>query len=82
MSLPGLHIFYGTRPSEARLEHLLSQQPLARVLAFAGKSIDDVVNCPVSKRVVLHYYKVGRMIARQHEVDELEHQWNPLGRRT
>ncbi len=80
--LPGMYGLPTARSNDARVEHVLTHRPLARVLAFAGRSIDDVVNCPVSKRVVLHYYKVGRMIARQHEVHDLERQWNPLGRRT
>jgi hypothetical protein len=80
--LPGMFGLPGSRDADTRVEHVLTQRPLQRLLAFAGRSIDDVVNCPVSKRIMQRYYKIGRAIERQHEVDELEHQWNPLGRRT
>jgi hypothetical protein len=55
--------------------------PMQRLLSFAGRSIDDVVNCPIARRHVIVYYRVGRQIARAIEVAELEQQWNPLGRR-
>lgn len=55
--------------------------PMQRLLSFAGRSIDDVVNCPIARRHVLVYYRVGRQITRSGEVADLERQWNPLGRR-
>ena len=53
---------------------------LRQLLAFAGHSIDDVVSCPVARRRVAFYHRVGRQIARTAEVAALERQWNPLGR--
>jgi hypothetical protein len=69
-----------TMPADAgpRTEHMLVQQPLRRVLAFTGHSIDDVVNNPVVKNEVLGYYKLYRQVQRACEVVDLERQWNPL----
>ena len=55
--------------------------PMQRLLSFAGRSIDDVVNCPVARRHVIAYYRVGKQIDRAIDVADLECQWNPLGRR-
>ncbi|MFT3784694.1 MAG: hypothetical protein QM770_00820 [Tepidisphaeraceae bacterium] len=79
--LPGL--FSVVRPpiNEASPAHVMPQYVLQRILNFANYSIDDVVNCPVARHTVLHFYKVGKMIERQYEIDDLEDQWNPLGRR-
>lgn len=59
-----------------RVEHIIVQRPLHRVLAFTRRSIDDVVNCPVAKSEVLGYFKLHRWVQRQSEVSELEKQWN------
>ena len=56
-----------------------SQRPLHRILAFTGRSIDDVVNDPIAKNQVRGYYKLFRQVERASEVRELEKQWNPLG---
>jgi hypothetical protein len=53
------------------------QRPLNRVLAFIGRSIDDVVNDPIVKNQVYGYYKLHRQIERTAEVRDLERQWNP-----
>lgn len=53
---------------------------MRRLLAFARRSIDDVVNCPVARREVISYYRIGHQMRRLAEVAELERQWNPLGR--
>lgn len=63
-------------------EFVLSERPLRRIMAFAGRSIDEIVNCPIAKREVARYFKIGRMIERRSEVFDLEEQWNPLGRQT
>ena len=63
-----------------RTMHVMSQQRMARLLAFAGRSIDDVVNCGVSKRLVAGYFKLDRLVARRMKVLDLEAQWNPLRR--
>lgn len=60
---------------------VMNQRRLARLLAFAGRSIDDVVNCAVAKRHVAHYFKTDRLLQRRHEILALEAQWNPLGHR-
>ena len=68
------------RPDSDRTEHVLVQRPLQRVLAFRGRSIDDVVNDPFVKNEIYGYWKVHRQIERQCEVVDLERQWNPQGR--
>ncbi len=64
----------------AGVTHVVRQRRLARLLAFAGRSIDDVVNCGVAKRQIVHYFKTERAVARRIAVLELERQWNSLGR--
>lgn len=51
-----------------------------RVLGFTGKTIDDIVNCPIAKRTVLGYFKLHRFVERSSEITDLERQWNPLRR--
>ena len=53
------------------------QRPLNRVLAFTGRTIDDVVNDPMVKNQVYGYYKLHCQIERAAEVRDLERQWNP-----
>jgi hypothetical protein len=79
--LPGLSI---TRPVGATLaddpvEYIMLQRPLQRVMAFTGRSIDDIVNDPIAKNEVLGFYKLHRQILRRSEVLELEKQWNSVG---
>jgi hypothetical protein len=50
---------------------------LNRVLEFTGLTIDDVVNCPISKNKVRSYYKLSKLIDCKSEIVELEKQWNP-----
>lgn len=65
--------------SSAATEHVLRRQDaFHRVLGFTGKTIDDVVNCPIDRREVLGYFKLHRWVERRYEVVELERQWNPL----
>ena len=64
----------------AGMSHVMAQRRMARLLAFCGRSIDDVVNCGVSKRLVAGYFKLDRAVARRTAVLELEAQWNPLRR--
>ena len=59
-----------------KVEQVLTQRPLHRVLAFTGNTIDDVVNSPVVKNQVLGYYRLHRQVERQSEITELERQWN------
>lgn len=63
------------------VEHIQRADTMRRLLAFAGRSIDDIVNCPVARRDVISYYRIGHQMRRITEVDALEHQWNPLRRR-
>jgi hypothetical protein len=62
-----------------RMEHVLIQRPLSRVLMLCRRSIDDVVNSPLVKNEVLGYWKVYKQLHRRAEVLQLERQWNPLG---
>lgn len=59
-----------------KVEHVLTQRPLHRVLAFTGRTIDDVVNSSVAKNQVTGFYKLYRQVERQSEITELERQWN------
>jgi hypothetical protein len=51
--------------------------PLLRVLAFTGRSMDDVINDPIVKREVLGYFKLQKWVNRGCEQVDLERQWNP-----
>ncbi len=59
-----------------RIEQVLTQRPLHRVLAFTGNTIDDVVNSRIAKNQVIGYYRLYRQIERQGEITDLERQWN------
>ena len=61
------------------IEHVHRHHPLRNVLAFAGRTIDDVVNCPIARREVILYHRLGLTIRRLAEAQALEQQWNPLG---
>lgn len=82
MTLPGIRSRFPLPPGGSGTEFVLSQRPLRRVMAFAGRSIDDVVNCPIAKREVAFYFKVGRWMERRIDLLELEEQWNALGRQS
>ena len=56
------------------------QRVLRRILAFTGRTIDDVVNDPRVRNEVLGYYKLHRWVQRSSEIAELERQWNALSR--
>ena len=74
------HLGFGIRSLPRQVadgvEHVIVQRPLHRVLAFTGRSIDDVVNDPIAKREVLGYYKLHKWVYRQSEISDLERQWN------
>ena len=63
-------------PSATGVEFVVRQRHLHRVLAFTGRSIDDVVNDPIVKNQVRGYFKLAKQIERAGEVTELEKQWN------
>ena len=75
---PGLGI--GARHLQAdhvdRMQHVIVQRPLRRVLAFTGRTIDDVVNSASAKNEVMAYFKLYRQVQRMSEVSELERWWN------
>ena len=58
------------------MSFVMRQQTLRRVMAFVGRSIDDVVNDPIAKNQVRGYFKLAKQIERAGEVTELERQWN------
>ena len=68
-------------PVPPAIEHVQRADEMRRLLAFAGRSIDDVVNCPVARREVISYFRIGHQMRRIAEVDALEQQWNALRRR-
>jgi hypothetical protein len=61
-----------------RVEHVIVQRPLHRVLAFTRRSIDDVVNDPIARNQVRGYFKLYKWVRRESEISDLEHQWNPI----
>lgn len=71
----GIHSL-GAQP----IEYVQRSNEMRRLLAFAGRSIDEVVNCPVARREVISYFRIGHQMRRLTEIDALERQWNPLGR--
>jgi hypothetical protein len=72
----GLGIRRVLRREDEKIEQVLAQRPLHRVLAFTGRSIDDVVNSPIAKNQVRGFYKLYRQVERQAEITDLERQWN------
>jgi hypothetical protein len=68
---PGL-----ARRNEPSQQYVMTQRPLQRVLAFRGRSIDDVVNDWFVKNEILGYWKLHKQIGRSSEIVELERQWN------
>ena len=58
------------------VEFVMRQRPLQRVLAFTGRSIDELVNSAVVKNEVRGYFKLHKSIQRGDEIVELERQWN------
>ena len=68
------------RPDADRTEHVMIQRPLQRILAFRGRSIDDVVNDRLVKNEIYGYWKLHRQVERACDVVDLERQWNPRTR--
>jgi hypothetical protein len=79
-NLNALGVPSGGRPvtSTSKVEHVVIQRPLHRVLAFTRRSIHDVINDPIAKREVLGYYKLHRWVERSCEIVDLERQWNAV----
>jgi hypothetical protein len=61
-----------------RIEHVIVQRPLHRVLAFTRRTIDDVINDPVARNEVRGYFKLHKWVQRESEISDLEHQWNSI----
>jgi hypothetical protein len=78
----GLGRVFRAIDSTPRTEHVILHRPLDRILAFTGRSIDDVVNSPMVTNQIYGYFKLQRWVTRESEISELERAWNPLGRRT
>jgi hypothetical protein len=62
-------------PAEQEARLVVTQRPLRRILAVAGRTIDDVVNCPIAKNQVLGYYKLRNQVERACDISELERWW-------
>jgi hypothetical protein len=65
-------------PDGARIEHVILQRPLHRVLAFTRRTIDDVINDPIARNQVRAYFKLHKWVQRASEISELERQWNNI----
>ena len=76
--LPGLGSPLPFKPNGNQIEHVLTQRPLHRILAFTRRTIDDVINDPIARNQVYGFYKLHRWIEREDEIGELERQWNAL----
>ena len=74
----GIGALQRTTTDTARIEHVIIQRPLQRVLAFTRRSIDDVVNDSVARNEVRSYFKLYKWVQRESEISDLEHQWNFL----
>jgi hypothetical protein len=81
LSIFGLRGAGGLRQEAGKTEHVMIRRPLERVLAFRGRTIDDVVNDPFVKNEIFGYWKLHKQILRTSEAVDLERQWNPAGRR-
>jgi hypothetical protein len=75
--LEGLGIRRLRRDEAPGTEYVMTIRPLQRILAFTGRSIDDVINNPIARREVAGYFKLHRQIQRVGEIYDLEQQWNP-----
>ena len=64
------------RADADRTEHVMIQRPLQRILAFRGRSIDDVVNDRIVKNEIYGYWKLHKQVQRTCDVVDLERQWN------
>jgi hypothetical protein len=62
-------------PGDQQMRLVQVHRPLRRLLAVAGRTLDDVVNCPIAKNQVLGYYKLHRQVERAGEIGELERWW-------
>jgi hypothetical protein len=74
----GLGVLRRLLTDRSSTEYVVVQRPLQRVLAFRGRTIDDVVNSPIVKNEIYGYWKLHRDIQRRTEIVELERQWNAL----
>lgn len=79
--LPGL----GSRSIELfagpGLQIIETQDALARLMAFAGVTWDDLERCEFAQRKLAIYMHIQSEMESIALCDELERQWNPLGRR-
>ncbi|GEM_PF-1012208 len=63
-------------PPAGENEHVVVNRPLHRIMAFAGYSIDDIVDDPIARHTIYGYYKLYREVRRTYEIIDLERQWN------
>jgi hypothetical protein len=76
--LPGMSPGRHFEREPDRLEHVVRHPELRKILAFAGWTIDDLVNNPLARNDVRRWYKISRWMDRELEISDLERQWNPL----
>ena len=67
---------------DTQVEYVIVQRTLHRILAFTGRSIDDVVDSPIAKNQVRVFYKLHKWVERESDISEMERAWNPFGKRT
>jgi hypothetical protein len=58
-----------------------SHDAMARLMAFAGVSSDELARCEFARRKVSIYMQMRSDMESLWLRDELERQWNPLGLR-
>jgi hypothetical protein len=61
-----------------KTEYIIIHQPLQRILAFTGLSIDNIIDSPIARNTVYGYFKLHKQVQRTYEIIDLERQWNPL----
>jgi hypothetical protein len=66
------------RQEASAIEYVIVQRALDRILAFTGRTIDDVINDPIARRQVAGYYRLYRQVQRGCETVDLERWWNGL----
>lgn len=63
-------------PEGDRIEQVIVQRPLDRILSFTGRTIHDVINDPLARNEIRRWFKTYKWVERAMEVSDLERQWN------
>lgn len=72
--------FFGPAAEGDGQRHIVSMDRLGWILAFCGRTWEELEADGVARRQVAFYVEVDREMGRRAEIVDLEKQWNPLGR--